>query len=382
MEDLGSIRTRIDAIDDQICALFAERMACTNEVAEYKRANGLPVLDRTRERHKLADVASKVPAELRGYSQVLFDLIMAVSRAQQSGELDANPELEQAIARAREDTPALFPQDALVACQGVEGAYSQIAADRLFRHPSITFLDSFEDVFRAVDEGACRYGVLPVENSTAGSVNQVYDLMRRHSFYVVRSLRLKVNHNLLALPGATVAGIRDVYSHQQALDQCRGYLARTLPEASVHVCANTAAAAKLVAESGRRDAAALSSRACASLYNLVPLERNVQDSDANYTRFACISKSLEIYPGADRTSLMVVTGNEPGSLYKVLARLYALDVNIVKLESRPLPKSDFEFLFYFDLDCQTAMPNFPQLIASLGDTCEEFRYLGSFAEVL
>lgn len=381
MQDLSEIRKRIDAIDTQICDLFSQRMQCTHEVAEYKRANNKPVLDRGRERAKLADVASKVPEPLRDYSQVLFNLIMEISRAQQSAENNQDSPLAGQIARAVSDTPALFPRSAFVACQGVEGAYSQHAADRLFKHATINYFEEFEGVFRAVDQGFCKYGVLPVENSTAGTVNQVYDLMMRHKFSIVRSVRIKVDHNLLALPGAKLEGIRDIYSHQQAINQSRQFL-DSLPNVTVHVAENTAAAAKMVAESGRTDVAALSSRSCAELYNLVALARNVQDSDANYTRFACIAKDLEIYPGADRTSLMVVTKNDPGSLYKVLARFYALDINLVKLESRPIPNSDFDFMFYFDVECPVAAPEFASLIASLNDVCEEYRYLGSYSELV
>lgn len=381
MQDLSEIRKRIDAIDTQICDLFSRRMQCTHEVAEYKRANNKPVLDRGRERAKLADVASKVPESLRDYSQVLFNLIMEISRAQQSAENNQDSPLAGQIARAVSDTPALFPRSAFVACQGVEGAYSQHAADRLFKHATINYFEEFEGVFRAVDQGFCKYGVLPVENSTAGTVNQVYDLMMRHKFSIVRSVRIKVDHNLLALPGAKLEGIRDIYSHQQAINQSRQFL-DSLPNVTVHVAENTAAAAKMVAESGRTDVAALSSRSCAELYNLVALARNVQDSDANYTRFACIAKDLEIYPGADRTSLMVVTKNDPGSLYKVLARFYALDINLVKLESRPIPNSDFDFMFYFDVECPVAAPEFASLIASLNDVCEEYRYLGSYSELV
>lgn len=381
MQDLSEIRKRIDAIDTQICDLFSQRMQCTHEVAEYKRANNKPVLDRGRERAKLADVASKVPEPLRDYSQVLFNLIMEISRAQQSAENNQDSPLAGQIARAVSDTPALFPQSAFVACQGVEGAYSQHAADRLFKHATISYFEEFEGVFRAVDQGFCKYGVLPVENSTAGTVNQVYDLMMRHKFSIVRSVRIKVDHNLLAIPGAKLEGIRDIYSHQQAINQSRQFL-DSLPNVTVHVAENTAAAAKMVAESGRTDVAALSSRSCAELYNLVALARNVQDSDANYTRFACIAKDLEIYPGADRTSLMVVTKNDPGSLYKVLARFYALDINLVKLESRPIPNSDFDFMFYFDVECPVAAPEFASLIASLDDVCEEYRYLGSYSELV
>ena len=381
MEDLGEIRQRIDRIDADICRLFAERMRCAHDVAVYKQAHGKPVLDRSRERAKLAKVASQVPADLADYTQVLFSLLMEMSRASQNAELGGGSDLERRIFDAVTATPQLFPQAAHVACQGVEGAYSQLAADRLFKRATISFYDSFEGVFEAVDEGVCRYGVLPVENSTAGTVHQVYDLMERHQFSIVRSLRLKVDHQLLALRGATLEGVRDIYSHQQAISQCRDFLAG-LPNVEVHVCENTAAAAKLVAASGRTDAAALSSRSCAELYDLVTLAKNVQDKGNNYTRFACISKDLEIYPGADRTSLLVVTGNTPGSLCRVLQRLYALDINIVKLESRPIPDSDFEFMFYFDLDVPVAAPEFAKLLASLDDLCEEYRYLGSYSELV
>lgn len=381
MEDLGEIRQHIDRIDTDICRLFTERMQCAHDVAVYKQAHGKPVLDRSRERAKLASVASKVPADLADYTQVLFSLLMELSRARQNAELGGGTDLEHRIFDAVTSTPDLFPQAAQVACQGVEGAYSQLAADRLFKRATISFFDSFEGVFHAVDEGTCHYGVLPVENSTAGTVHQVYDLMERHQFCIVRSLRLKVDHQLLAIPGATLDGISDIYSHQQAISQCRGFL-ESLPNVTVHVCENTAAAAKLVAESGRTDTAALSSRACAELYDLATLAKNVQDKGNNYTRFACISKHLEIYPGADRTSLMVVTGNTPGSLCKVLQRFYALDINLVKLESRPIPDSDFDFMFYFDLDCPVAAPEFSKLLASLDDLCDEYRYLGSYSELV
>ena len=381
MDELAAIRERIDQIDTEICALFAERMAHTNAAARLKQERGLPLVDRARERAKLAGVAAQVPEELGDYAQVLFDLLISISRAQQTLDLAGNSELEGQILQARAHTPELFPRQAFVACQGVEGANSQIAADRLFRHATISYCASFEDVFSAVEEGGCQYGVLPVENSTAGTVNQVYDLMRKHQFYIVRSLRLKVDHNLLAVPGATLEGITDVYSHPQAISQCRDYLA-SMPQVRVHTCENTAVAAKFVAKGADPHIAALSSRSCAALYGLDALARNVQDSDANYTRFACISKNLEIYPGADRTSLMLVTPNEPGSLYKVLARLYALDINLVKLESRPLPKSDFQFMFYFDLDCPVAAPEFAPVMGSLSDICEEYRYLGSYSEMI
>ena len=382
MGDIREIRGRIDDIDGQIIDLFAQRMACVAEVAEYKRERGLPVLDRGRERAKLAGVAERAPEGLGGYAQVLFSVLMDLAKASESQGMAAPSRLLDSIARARRRTPELFPTSARVACQGVEGAYSQVAADRLFKHPDISFVRSFSDVFEAVESGSCDYGVVPVENSTAGSVNQVYDLLAHHECHIVRTLRLKVDHSLLAKPGTSLADVRDVYSHEQAINQCSAFLSRLGDDVRVHVCENTAVAAKMVAESDRADVAALSSRFCAELYGLSQLERGVQDVGNNYTRFACISKGLQVFPGAERTSLMMVVGHRPGSLYRVLARFFALDINLVKLESRPIPERDFDFMFYFDLECPVAAPEFAALIGSLDDVCEEYRYLGSYSELV
>ena len=360
MAELGELRQEIDRIDRQIFSLFTQRAEVAEDVAAYKREHGLRVFDPTRERAKVADAERRVPEELATYAQVLMELLMEASRACQHALLgdDADDATLRLIREARTATPELFPRSARVACQGVEGAYSQIAADRLFRRPNITFAPTFDAVFRCVNQGLADYGVLPIENSTAGSVNQVYDLLMEHSCYVVRTTRVKVDHNLLAKPGTALGDVR------------------------VHVCENTAVAAKRVAESDRPDVAALSSLPCADLYGLEVLSSCVQDRDNNYTRFACIAARPQIFPGADRTSLMVVLPHEPGSLYKLLAKFYALDINLLKLESRPIPERDFEFMFYFDLECPVAAPEFTALMASIGGLCQECRYLGSYAEVI
>ena len=321
------------------------------------------------------------PEALRDYAVSLYSLLFELSRGYQNRILGVRTELTQQIADAIAETPQLFPESAAVACQGVEGAYSQLACDRLFRLANIFYFSSFEAVFSAIEKGLCRYGVIPLENSTAGSVNAVYDLMMRHDFRIVRSVRLKVDHNLLAAPGAALGDIREIYSHEQAIAQCSGFL-QSLPGVTVVRCENTAAAAKRVAESGRTDVAALSSRSCAELYGLQCLAADVQDQGNNFTRFICIAKNLEIYPGADRTSLMMVLPHRPGSLYKVLSRFYALGINLNKLESRPLPERNFEFMFYFDLDAPVYSPGFRQLMGELPGLCEEFHYLGSYSEVL
>ena len=194
-------------------------------------------------------------------------------------------------------------------------------------------------------------------------------------------MRIKVDHNLLANPGAKLENIREIYSHEQAISQCAHFL-QGLPNVKVIRCENTAVAARMVAESGRDDVAALSSRACRELYGLDCLAASVQDQGNNFTRFICIAKNLEIYPGADRTSLMMVLPHHPGSLYKVLSRFNALGVNMNKLESRPMPDRNFEFMFYFDLETSVYTPQFTQLMGELPELCEEFTYLGSYSEVV
>ena len=379
--DLNDYRRQIDEIDRQLLALFGQRMEVAAAIAAYKKEHGLPVLDGKREREKLLDVAAKTPDDLKDYAVSLYSLLFELSRSHQTRMLGTNTALTEQIARAIENTPKLFPGSAAVACQGVEGAYSQLACDRLFKLPNVFYFSNFEAVFSAIEKGLCQYGVIPVENSTAGSVNAVYDLMMRHDFRIVRSLRLKVDHNLLANPGAKLSDIREICSHEQAIAQCSAFLQKH-PEITVVRCENTAAAAKRVAQSGRKDVAALSSRSCAELYGLTCLASNVQDQGNNFTRFICISKNLEIYPGADRTSLMMVLPHRPGSLYKVLSRFYALGINLNKLESRPMPERNFEFMFYFDLETSVYTPQFQQLMAELPSLCEEFSYLGSYSEVV
>ena len=379
--DLKECRREIDSIDDQLLELFARRMGVSAQVAAYKKEHGLPVLDAAREREKLNDVLQKSPEGIGEYAVSLFSLIMDLSRSSQNRLLGTHTELTKQITQAIETTPRMFPANATVACQGVEGAYSQIACEKLFKLPSISYYPSFGSVFTAIEEGKCRYGVIPLENSTAGSVNAVYDLMMQHNFRIVRSVRIKVDHNLLVKPGSQLSDIREIYSHEQAISQCAGFLQK-LSGVKVIPCANTAVAAKMVSEAGDNSVAALSSRSCMKLYGLACLAEAVQDKGNNHTRFICISKDLEIYPGADRTSLMLVLPHTPGSLYKALSRFYALGINLIKLESRPLPDRNFEFMFYFDLDISVYSPQFIQLMGELESISEDCSYLGSYSEVI
>ncbi|MDY4105845.1 MAG: prephenate dehydratase domain-containing protein [Oscillospiraceae bacterium] len=379
--DINELRSQIDGVDKQIIELFRQRMAISEDIAVCKQAAGKPIYDPERERKKLVEVAGLAGEDLRTGAIMLFSTLFDLSSTRQMQVMNKTSDLAERITAAIENTPKQFPQFPLVACQGVEGAYSQIACEKIFRTPNIMYFQNFEGVFSAIENGLCEYGVLPIENSTAGSVNRIYDLMAQHNCYVVRSARLKVDHSLLAKKGTKLGEIKEIFSHEQAINQCAGFL-KTLPGVKVTVAENTAMAAKMVAESERSDVAALSSHSCASLYGLDCLASSVQDKGNNYTRFICISKNLEIYPGADRTSIMCVVPHRPGSLFKVLSRFFALGINLVKLESRPIPDRDFEYMMYFDFDTPLYSREFVQVISELETMCEEFRYFGSYSEIV
>ena len=379
--ELKDIRDQIDSIDDELVKLFVKRMNLSAQVADYKKANNLPIYVPARERDILQDVAQKAGPEMANYARVLYSMIFELSRSYQSKRNSEITPLYQSITHSIESTEKLFPQAPMVACQGVEGAYSQIACEKIFKSPMIMYFKNFDGVFNAIDKGLCQYGILPIENSTAGSVKKVYDLMIHHNFSIVRTFRMKVDHNLIARPGVKISEINEIYSHEQAISQCGDFL-KNHPDVKVIPVENTAVAANIVAQSARTDIAAIASHACEELYGLKSLADSIQDAGNNRTRFICISKNLEIYPGSDKTSIMMVLSHKPGALYKVLARMYVLGINVIKLESRPIPDRDFEFMFYFDLETSIYSEEFVQLMCELDDLCEEFKYLGSYTEVV
>lgn len=376
--DIKDLRKEIDEIDEELTALFQKRMETAAEIAKYKQQNSIPVFNREREREVMNKATAKVKPEIEGYAKTFYETIFNVSRSYQKKLIKPESPVSKMIADVTAQTPCERPNRAVVACQGVEGAYSQFACDKMFAFPTIVYCRSFEDVFRAVDSGLCRYGVLPVENSTAGTVNKVYDLMKEHKFYIVHSLKLFIRHSLLAPEGVELGDIKEVFSHEQAINQCSDFLASL--GVKVTVCENTAVAAKLVAASGRKDCASIGSKDGAAQYGLTALKTGIQNTDNNYTRFVCISKKPEIYPGAKKTSFMMTIPHRPGSLYSILSRFAALGLNMTKLESRPIPGSNFEFMFYFDIEASAYSDSLKSLFGELENDAEQFSYLGSYTE--
>lgn len=373
--DLAVSRERIDAIDGRIVELFEERMRVAADVAAYKRAKGLAVLDREREARKVESVQQAASDEFKQYMAPLFGFIMEMSRAYQHGLLEDDPASPAEPARI-----GALPAAPRAACQGVAGAYSHAAARALFPEGDVAFCDSWARACDEVCRGTADYAVLPLENSTAGTVNRVYDLLVQRGLFIVSSLSLRIEHALLAKEGCRIDEIREVFSHEQALRQCDGFIASLAGDVRATVCENTATAARTVADDPRRDVAAIASPACADLYGLSVLADAVQDESDNFTRFICVARTPQMTADADRSSFLLVLAHEPGSLHRVLARIAALGANLLKLESRPIPGKRFDFMFYVDVASVPSDGMFDDLVAQVSPLCESFSYLGSYRE--
>ena len=380
MRELGSIRGEIDRIDDEIASLVRRRMDIAGEVAAAKRERGTPVADPAREREILSRVAERVGPDLENGAKLLFTTLFGISKARQRLMLRGDSPLVASIREAAAGAKAL-PSRTVVACPGTDGSYAQQAVSQMFSLPTILFFSGFESVFEAVEKGLCPYGILPVENSAVGSVAQVYDLMLKHRFHIVRALKVKVDHVLLGRPGAKLEDIREIASHPHALAQCGEFL-KGRPGVKARPATNTAVAAKELASGERKDLAVIASRACAELYGLDVLAEGIADASYNYTRFICISRNLEVTPDAGKFSIMLSLPHRPGALNGIIAKFAAIDVNLTKLESRPIPGMDFEFRFTFDFETPPTNPDVLSLLSELSSDpeIEHFTFLGAYAE--
>ena len=377
---LKNSRETIDRIDHEILRLFAERMEVARAIGKSKQENGLAIENPQREREILVRLRSEAPEMLQDSTCMLFRTLFELSKAEQRKIVSQESPMDKNLLDAISNTPAAFPKSARIGCCGIPGAYGQTAADKLFSLADITYFNNFKAVFQAVEKGLCRYGILPIENSTVGTVSAVYDLMRGHNFSIVRSIKLPIKHALLANPGTSLKNITEVFSHEHAFKQCANFLEK-FPGVKLTACATTAQAARLVAESGRTDAAAIGDISCVNHYHLTALESSIQDSDYNYTRFICISKALEVYPGSDRISIMTTLPHQPGALNHLLERFSVLGLNLTKLESRPIPGENFEYMFYFDFEGSVADADVRALLTTLSLENNEFVFLGNYREV-
>lgn len=380
MKNIEDIRASIDSLDDRIVALLAERLELSDAIADAKRVSGGPVGDPAREREILTrlsnEVGQKFGRDIRTVYSALFGVSKARQRQQLMGGSPLDREINDAISRG---SPNLGL--AMVASCGTEGSYAQQAASRMFEVPTILYFNSFDKVFEAVESGICPYGVLPVENSSAGSVAAVYDLMQKHRFHIVRALKLRIRHVLLGNPGASVGGLKEISSHPHALSQCGGFLGSHPSIRSVPAI-NTAVAARELAASGRIDRAVIASRECAELYGLRILAEDVSDASDNYTRFICIARELSVSERANKLGVMLSLPHRPGSLCEVISKFAAIGVNLTKLESRPVASSPFEFRFVFEFEASARSLDVRALLSELSTDPEidHFAFLGAYEE--
>lgn len=374
--DLKDLRNEIDEIDDQLIPLLIKRMNISKQVAEYKVERGIPVLNSEREQQILDDVEAKC-GELGNTIKTVFSATMDASRAIQHKIIGGGKALREAVVSSMSDkkiTAGGMP----VACQGVDGAYSGVTAKKLFPDSPVKYYTQFEDVFEAVNKGDTKFGVIPVENSTAGSVHESYDLIMKYRFYVVGAYDLKIEHCLCAKESTRYEDITDIYSHPQALSQCNNFL-HNFDFTGINF-SNTAAAAKYVAESDKNNIAVICSELAAKKYGLKILKRNVQNNNNNRTRFIVISKELIIGKDAEKISLIFSLPHKTGSLYRVLGRFSMAGLNLTKLESRPIENSDFSYHFYVDVMGTVRENSTLDLICALSDELPEFELLGNYYE--
>lgn len=377
---LEDLRIQIDSIDDKIIELYKERMEVCKNVGIIKAKENKNVLNAGREKEIIYRLSSKVDDELKLYVKELYEVMFSTSKAYQSHYVNNTSKTVLEIEKLLNDGLRDFPTMANVACQGVEGANSMVATEKLFPISDITYFKTFEGVFSAVEKGLCDFGVLPIENSTAGSVSEVYDLMKKYNFSIVRSVRLKINHCIAVARGNSLKNVKKVVSHQQALMQCSDYLKNLNVETQNEE--NTAVCAKRLSESNGNEIAVICSEDCANHYGLEVVEKNIQNYGNNYTRFICISRELKLYKGDNKISIMTSLSHTPGSLSRILTRFYSLGLNLTKIESRPLLKSEFDFMFYFDFEGDISDKKVRNLISDLQNSSDNFVFLGSYKEVL
>lgn len=377
--NLDKARSQINGINDEMLKLFLERMELSSHVAKAKAQMGKAIFDAKRERDILDKITMQAGPDMDIYARRFFENLFSLSRTFQAEELFKETAFTKEVEAAVAAAPNLPPQRGTVACCGIFGSNAQMACDKLLPLSQILYVNSFQAVFDAVEEGLAQFGVLPIENSSNGSVKEVYDLLERKHCYIVRGTKQWISHDLLAKEGTRLEDIHTVYSHPQALGQCSEFFAQ-YPHIKLEPYTNTAMAAQMVAQSEDAGIAAVAAPQCAQLYGLQAVRRSIQNNDNNYTRFICITKDLAVYPGANKISIVTTASHTPGGLGSLLTKFGNMGINLTKIESRPIQGHNFEFLFYLDLEASLVDPRVRSLLAELHESQDKFRLLGNYPE--
>lgn len=375
-KDLGELRNRIDEIDEQIVALYEERMEVCKGVAEYKIANGKKVFDRAREDEKLQKVSALAHDEFTSHGvQELFEQIMSMSRKLQYQMLaDAGSTGRLPFIGVQE----LDTAHARIVFQGAEGSYSQAATKRFFGEGVNSYsVETFRDAMAAIEEGSADYAVLPIENSTAGIVSEIYDLLVEFENYIVGEQIIPIEHCLMALPGTKLSDIRTVYSHPQSLMQSARYL-QEHPNWKQISLKNNAFAARKVADEGDVSQAALAGAYAAEVYGLNILEQGVNDSKNNSTRFIIVTNQKVFRKDADKISICLEIPHKSGSLYHILSHFIYNNLNMTKIESRPIEERSWEYRFFIDFDGNLSQSAVKNALRGLREEARSMKILGNY----
>ncbi len=376
MKSLEELRAELDVIDEQIVDLYQKRMDICSEVGDYKISAGKKVFDKQRESEKLAAVTENVSNEFykKGLKE-LYEQLMSMSRKLQYQLLTKRGALGRLPFIG---VDKLDVEDARIVFQGREGAYSQAAMEKYFGKDINSFhVQTFRDAMEAIEEGSADFAVLPIENSSAGAVNEVYDLLMEFENYIVGEVFLPIDHALVGLPGTKLHEIERVYSHPQALMQCAKFLDEHKDWQQISV-ANTAVAAKKVLEDGETKKAAICSKYAAEVYGLEILEDSVNYNEKNATRFIVVTNQKIFLKDATKISICFEAAHESGSLYHLLSHFIYNDLSMIKIESRPIEGRSWEYCFFVDFEGNMADGAVKNAIRGLREEARSLKILGNY----
>jgi chorismate mutase/prephenate dehydratase len=375
---MDEIRSEIDEIDAQLIKLFEKRMRASKEVAEIKISKGLSVFNIEREKEVLDNISKDVPEEYSVYAYSFFKYIFDLSKSKQR-DVIRQSSTEDTFFLNLINNPVKEKGHPNVTAQGVLGAYSGAASKCMYPNGKLAFVKKWDDVLNAISDGISNYGVVPVENSAAGSVTEVYDLLLKYKLYIVKAVTVSVDHYLLGVRGSNINDIKEVYSQSHAFPQCSGFLNRHYKMDKMPYV-NTAMAAQMVAQDGNKTKAAIASKECAHLYGLDILAQSIQNSNQNCTRFVSVSRNFELAEEANKISVVFTLPHITGSLYRTLSMFALNGLNLTKIESRPNEEKNFEYFFYLDFAGSLKSKNTVKLLSALSQELPNFHFLGSYCE--
>ncbi len=371
--DLTEIRGKIDAIDDKMLELFIERMNLALDVAKYKAANNMVVFQGDRERYIIESVKKNTPDPLKKSAAFLFMNIMDISKCSQINEICPDMKMEYTDK---------IKSRASVAVQGIEGAYGHAACKKLFDGGSISFFASFKEVYEAVENGDVDYGILPIENSTAGEVTANMELLERHNVYICRTVDVECAHVLAAKKGVCEEDVKILFGHEQAIRQCAKYI-DSREGLTVIPYHNNAAAAKMVSENESGELGCICSAECAEMHGLDIVRDAIASDPDNHTRFICISRNAEVYDKADTVAVSLSIPNISGALYRLLTKFAVNGLSMSKIQSKPLPtdakmKYPDDYMFYIEFDGNVRDTIVRKLLGNFESELNYFKFHGNF----